>query len=173
MSELIRIENEHTTELERHSFTLYRGWDQALANDLTVHSHDERILRDTPGDASRRFRDVAAANRWYDEGQRTVYSLHGESLAGVIWYGVRPRADIGAEYTFAIRMYEEARGKKLSQAFMKAAHQDFAQLKGNPSVWLETGANNDAARHLYDMFGYEVTSEENGRVTMVYRPSAR
>lgn len=173
MSEFIRVDNEFSGEFNNKLFTLYRGWDQTLAHDLVRVSREEIIMKSTPGDISRRFRDVPTANRWQKEGQRSIYSLYGKSLAGIIWYDIRPRRDIDAEYTFAIRMYEEARGKKLAHAFMKAAHQDFTELNGDRTVWLDVAHDNPAARHLYDKFGYVPTHDENHdgqtRTVMVYR----
>jgi len=56
---------------------------------------------------------------------------------------------------------------------MKAAHQDFAERKGNPVVWLDVDLNNPAARHLYDKFGYLHVYEDEGRDVMVYRPESQ
>lgn len=169
MSELIRVNNDNAQELKDRGFILYKGWNQSLACDLVAKSTEERIVQDTPNDALKRFSTARAADDWHNTGQRTMYSLYGRSLAGVIWYDIRPRQDIDAEYTFAIRLYDEARGRRLARGFMQAAHQDFARLKRNLAVWLETNVDNTAARHLYDGFGYETIGEEDGRVTMVYR----
>lgn len=168
--DLEQIENTHTEGLEERGFQVYRGWSDELAGELVELSRQPHILEDTPGDADRRFRDQTAAKLWHDQGRRSVYTLRGDSAAGLIWYDVRPRVDVEADYTFAVRMYEEARGKKLAHGFMMAAHVDFAERKGNPSVWLDVAKGNPAARHLYDKFGYQPTHDEDDRTVMVYRP---
>lgn len=166
---LERIENIHTDALEARGFTVYQGWNDDLAEELVEVSKQPHIVASTPGDIQRRFHTLQMANAWHNEGRRSVYTLRGESLAGLIWYDVRPRADVNASHTFAIRMYEEAQGKKLAHGFMQAAHHGFVEHKGNQTVWLDVANDNPAARHLYDKFGYEATHDEGDRTVMVYR----
>lgn len=170
---LERIENEYTDTLESRGFEVYRGWNETLAEKIVNLSQQPHILETTPGDAERRFQSVNDAQIWHNMGHRSIYTLHGDDVAGLIWYDIRIRRDPNADYTFAIRTYEEAHGKKLAYGFMKAAHQDFADRKGNPAVWLDVALDNSAARHLYRKFGYRALSIENGRELMMYNPNNR
>ena len=170
MSSLERVENTYTDELENNGFSVYRGWSDEVASQLVRLSLQPHILETTSGDANRRFKDVASANGLHASGNRSIYTLQGEETAGLIWYDVRHRPELGANYTFGIRMYEASKGKKLAHGFMQAAHHDFADRKKNPTVWLDVDLNNPAARHLYDKFGYVAVHEEEGREVMVYRP---
>lgn len=167
---LERIENEHTVELESRGFDVYRGWNDTIAKKVVELSRQPHILETTGADAGRRFHTVHDARVWHGQGRRSIYTLHGEEVAGLIWYDVRIRRDIGADYTFAIRTYEEAHGKKLAYGFMKAAHHDFADRKSNPAVWLDVDLNNEAARHLYRKFGYQALYPDEGREIMIYDP---
>lgn len=172
MTERFRIDNLHTRQLSENNLALYRGWGHTVLRDLVAKSTEQHILKYTPNDAARRFLDMDAALGWVQSNDRTLYTLYDyddtRDLAGVIWYSHSPRGDVDADYTFAIRMYESSRGKKLAQGFMRAAHADWAWHNRNQNVWLETDTDNMAARHLYEQFGYKQVGKENGRVTMLY-----
>lgn len=169
MNNLEAITNTYTDSIDGRGFHVYKGWNSSIAEEIVKASTQPHIIASTPNDYTKRFRDVYSANAWNSERKRSVYTLRSIGLAGLIWYDVRPRPDIGADYTFAIRMYEEAVGKKLSLVFMNAAHTDFSAEKGNPAVWLETDETNHIAVHLYNKFGYQLVDNSNGRLTMVYR----
>lgn len=169
MNNLEYVSNEHTMQLESNGFQVYKGWNTSLANDIVEASKQKHVVESTPNDSLQRFRDLGSAIIWHDQGRRSVYSLRGDELAGIIWYDIRLRPDLQANYTFAVRMYQEAVGRKLAHTFMRAAHTDFALEKGNPAVWLETDESNTAAIRLYDKFGYELVARDSARLTMVYR----
>lgn len=170
MHNLVRIENEHTDDLESRGFEVYLGWNDTLADRIVDLSRQPHILETTGADAARRFNTLHDARAWHSQGRRSIYTLHGDDVAGLIWYDIRVRQDIGADYTFAIRTYEEAHGKKLAYGFMKAAHHDFADRKGNPAVWLDVALDNQPARHLYRKFGYQALYPDEGREVMIYDP---
>jgi ribosomal protein S18 acetylase RimI-like enzyme len=161
-------------ELREKGLTLYNSWSGTLANDLVVASRQPHIIDEkaTPRDASHRFPDWESAMDWYEKGQRSVYSLRDEQnqLAGIIWYDVRPRPDLGATHTFAIRLYDQAVGKGVGPFFIEAAQKDFETKEDNPVIWLETSVENVRAIRLYVKSGYRIFHEEAGRVTMIYDP---
>lgn len=167
----MRVESEAVTPLESRSFTVYRGWSEELAEQLVDSSRESEMLRWVPRDATERFVHEDAAHEWYRSKQRIVYSLARKAtLGGVIWFSRAPREEYGAEYTFAIRMYEEARGQKAAGPFVAVAHADFESCCGNAaSVWLEAEADNRRALNLYDQHGYEVVDDKDGRIIMVKR----
>jgi len=154
---------------EAHGFKVYEGWDDKLAAGIVAGSKEPEMRKRVPRDIAERFSDEAAAQEWYERNEKVVYSLGGRAaLAGVIWFSKNPRPEIGADFTFAIRMYEQARGRGLATDFMTAAHYDFEtakQYKGN--IWLATDTTNLAALRLYEKNGYVTVDEEDGRVTMV------
>ena len=150
--------------------TVVEGWDQTLAAQLVEASREPGILKHTPRDSSERFRNIDSANEWYDQDKnRIIYALAKTSeLAGIIWFSNKSTLGIEADYTFAIRMYEIARGKGLSEIFARTAISDFEHKSGySGDIWLETDADNMAAMHLYDKLGYKTSLQADGRVTMV------
>lgn len=163
------LTNTYSTDLESKGFRLYKGWNEKLAHEIVEASLQPHVVESTPNDSIHRFRDIGSALLWHNQGRRSIYTLRGNELSGLIWYDLRYRPDLNADYTFAIRMYKEAVGKKLAHGFMKAAHLDFAEEKGSPAVWLETDEHNNAAVRLYNKFGYETVLNNNSRLTMVYK----
>ena len=163
------MEKLNSTELNERGLSMEYGWSEKLARELVECSRQQHIIDNTPKDAGERFADFDAAMKWYESGNRFIYSLwdREDKLAGIIWYGVRPREDLGAANTFAIRLYKQSQGTGASLPFMQAAHHDFEQRVDDSSVWLETYSTNERALRLYESFGYQKVSEENRRVTMV------
>ena len=123
-----------------------------------------------PRDIGERFSDQTAAQKWYANCEREVYSLMmDDDLAGVVWFDVRPRPDLDAEYTFAIRLYESSRGKGLSYDFALAARTDMFVYRSTTGVWLETDEDNVPGLKLYEKLGYKIVDNKNGRQTLVFR----
>jgi len=68
-------------------------------------------------------------------------------------------------FTFAIRLYGNARGKGLAVKFMQAVFADFKPER----IWLETGKDNLAALKTYWRFGFRrVAESKNQKVLMVW-----
>lgn len=155
-------------QLKDAGFTIHRGWNESLASQLVAHSDEPAIKHFTPKDHSERFRDETSAHEWHKRSERIVYSLsRAAELAGVIWFRKSPKEELEADYTFAIRLYDSARGKQLSAPFMQACEDDF-QTRYNPrGIWLETDLGNTAARNLYQKMAYETMRIANERVIMV------
>jgi ribosomal protein S18 acetylase RimI-like enzyme len=148
-------------------YTLERGWSDELAAQLVANSRQSEILRHTPRDAAERFSDEEAAHAWYESNHPTVYALaRTAALAGVIWFSHRPRTEFDADYTFAIRMYDMARGKGLAKPFVTASEADFRKKHEPRAIWLETDMENSAARNLYRSIGYKVIAANSARITM-------
>lgn len=156
-------------ELAGAGLSVYEGWNEKIARDLVVASHQPHIMRNTPKDSLKRFTDKASADHWYTNKGHIVYCLYrGDAIAGIVWFADDERQDINAKHTFAIRLYQNAQGKGLSLPFMKIAHQDFLNKVGPTTIWLETDSDNTVALHLYKKFGYTKIDEKDGRITMVY-----
>lgn len=73
----------------------------------------------------------------------------------------------GGDYTFAIRMYDIARGRGLSKDFALATIADFQSHVDTHSTWLETDTRNTAAVHLYNQLGYRTVNIHDARLVMM------
>lgn len=169
MSERIIIENKHTTALDAAGFVVVQGWGSQLAEQLVRASREPEMQKRVARDQGERFVDAETASQWYQSNDRVVYALgKGAILAGVIWYSHDPRPELQAEYTFAIRMYEAARGQGLSAAFLAATQYDFEIAKRHEGgVWLETDHDNVIAQRLYEKSGYSPVNIPSPRTVMV------
>ena len=153
--------------LRKHRYLIERGWSDELADQLVSASREPQIVRYTPNDAAERFSTPEAAQEWYERKQPTIYALsRAAELAGVIWYSHRPRPELAADHTFAIRMYDSARGKGLAVPFMTVAEADFRNIAHPDGIWLETDMDNSVARNLYRKIGYKVVAASPARITM-------
>lgn len=119
-----------------------------------------------------RFKNRESFFKWKEKG-REIFTLNNENddLLGIIWMGLKglPERNYQIEidpkkykFSFAIRIYDEARGKGLAIKFMRQC------LKKN-GVWLEVSDDNLAARSLYSKFGFKQVSEtdNNNKIIMV------
>lgn len=150
-----------------HGCTVWRGWSEETARALVEASRDPLVKRFTPKDSEERFKDMAAANQWYQEKRPVLYSLQKDGqLAGVTWFTPYDRPDLGCDYTFAIRMYPAARGRHLAKPFAEMAEADFRSKHQPSGIWLETDTDNVAAQRLYESLGYQHVSTTGGRMTM-------
>jgi hypothetical protein len=167
--QMVELGEEHYS-LSKEGLRVIRGWDDTLAQQLVTNSTQKEIMEWTPKDHTERFPDVDGANRWYREDPRFIYAMaRAADLAGTIWFTKKSTEGIDAEYTFAIRMYDMARGKGLSEEFTNIVWDDFENQAGyRGGIWLETGTGNDAGLHLYQKLGYKVVSTVDGRVKMVH-----
>lgn len=134
-----------------------------------------------------RFSTVEAFRKWQQG--KELYGMTGESnkLLGFIWFEkmklpdnetfsapVNP-TDYGI--TFAIRLYDKARGQGLTRKFMDAAFSDllrqpFYMNEEHKGIWLSTSHDNVPATKGYQHFGFKQISEPNkmGKIFMLYNP---
>jgi RimJ/RimL family protein N-acetyltransferase len=150
------------------------GWSDELAHELVEVSREPKIRLFTPNDHKSRFRDDASANEWYGDTNKKpeVYSLREKAhrqLAGVAWFSMQEHELVDPLFntTFAIRLYDIARGQGLSYPFAKTAHDDFSTLAHRATgLWLETDQYNQPAQRLYEKLGYATVTAANGRIIM-------
>ena len=167
MQELELLRNDAAELLRERGYETRLGWSALLAEQLVGASQEDTIKHWTPRDHRERFASVEAANDWYASRPRYFYSLaEGDELAGVIWYGNDPRPELSADWAFAIRLYEIARGKRLAGGFMQATELDLTERTKPQGIWLETDTVNDVARRLYEGQGYETVSQSSDRIIM-------
>ncbi|MBC7512266.1 GNAT family N-acetyltransferase [Candidatus Saccharibacteria bacterium] len=156
-----------SSRLHGKGFQIQRGWSDELSQQLVAGSREPAIQRHTPKDMNERFIDADAAGAWFEEKQPIIYALsRAAQLAGVIWFSHRPRPEYSADYTFAIRMYDVARGVGLAEPFIDTSEDDFRSIVKPEGIWLETEFENSAARNLYHKIGYTVIAASPGRITM-------
>lgn len=157
----------YTNQLNAKGFSIIKGWNGELAEQLVAHSQEDAIKRWTPKDAAERFPSVEAAEAWYGKNEHVIYALGSVAqLAGVMWFTRydAPEIERGNRFTMAVRMYDNARGRGLTYDFGKAAHLDLEQ-EYSGDVWLETDAVNEVALHVYRRLGYREEVQAHGYVT--------
>lgn len=121
----------------------------------------------------KRFASIESFSQWQRQG-RIIYTLidQQQNLLGIIWFGQKdPPIDIPANFTFAIRIYGNARGQGLSQEFMKIAFNDLQKNQTETHItgfWLETDQNNLPAIHSYQKFGFKSISQIDGKNIMLF-----
>lgn len=163
------VTNQHTPRLSDQGYELLRGWDTSLAAAIVERSREPHILHSTPRDASQRFPTLEAAEQWHDSHERIVYGLfHAVELSGLIWYNKAPLPSHDADVTFAIRLYDGARGKGLGRPFLEATEVDYReQTDYDGPIWLSTALDNTVAQSLYLRTGYQPVAERDERLIMI------
>jgi ribosomal protein S18 acetylase RimI-like enzyme len=131
-------------------------------------NNDETVKKFTSDE--RRFKDKESYLNWLQKG-RKIYSLVDKkgNLMGITWFGAE-----GEGFTFALRIYGEARGKGLGYGFLRETMNDYMKLDEyqnaeNREWWLETSENNIAAIKIYEKLGFELEKEGEGRGKLIYR----
>jgi RimJ/RimL family protein N-acetyltransferase len=142
-------------------------------NQLIEYSRSDPSIIEFTSDPVR-FKNKESFNNWYQQG-RTIYTLIDKqnNLLGIIWFGQKTLPDLPEyNYTFAIRIYDRARGQGLSYQFMKFTFNDlFSKEKQITGFWLETSANNIAAIKTYKKFGFKPIdySDDQSKIYMTRR----
>jgi len=141
-----------------NNFIFKSGITESQINELINYSNTDHQIIQFTSDKTR-FADLSAYKLWFSKKNPTIYTLTDKSnhLCGLIWF----EGD-----TFAIRLYDKARGKGLSLDFMKQAFDDFKPK----NVWLKTSADNLPAISTYKKFGFKQTTEpdDKGKIIMTY-----
>ncbi len=156
-SPLYVVDAERADEYQGDDAFVLRGLTQSLREQLMVKSKQEAIVRWTGKDAAERFitTDVILAS----ESDRTYYPLVQRSadgqldLGGLLFFS--PREKHGANYTYAVRLYEGYGRRGLAERLTNTGIDDFALLHPQErSIWLETDLDNEGAHRLYEKTGF-------------------
>lgn len=141
---------------------------------IKYSNFDELIIKTTSD--RKRFSDQASVDKWLKK-KRVIYTLNDveNKLMGIIWFGkeVNPSKDKKYNITFAIRLYEFARGKGYAKKFMTEAITKFkltSEYKNRTGgFWLITNSDNLPAIKAYEHFGFKKIPYENSesKVLMV------
>lgn len=177
------LESLKTTELPPE-LTVNEGITEEQIEELIHYSSsDEQVAAQTSD--PKRFKNRAAYDEWTKK-RRTIYTMADteDTLLGIIWYGTQPLprdktfiADLNLDdygITFAIRIYGQARGRKLANPFMASAWRKYSistgyQQQTTKGVWLETNERNVNAVNAYKRFGFQQisSSDEHNRILMI------
>jgi len=104
---------------------------------------------------------IAEFFRRYDENRDRVWSLYaGERLAGSITIDGINAGTKGAQVRWFI-LHPEFQGQGLGTKLITEA-MAFCESKGYNHIFLTTFAGLDAARHLYEKWGFQLTHEQRG-----------
>jgi len=138
---------------------IVKGLSEKNIEELIKYAKSDDLIIKNTSDASRFF-DKDAYNEWLKKG-RKIYSLVDENddLMGVTWFGKDKDG-----FTLAIRMYGKARGKGLSENFLRETMDDFMKEPEyidaqNKSWWLEVSKDNLPAIKIYEKLGFVKTSD--------------
>lgn len=127
---------------------------------LTVKKRDGEEAQIVHG----RFANPQTLTAWLEK-ERQIYVFHDPhgKLKGIIWFG---KSDIdsevdfeaaGEQHTFAVRIYDDARGKGLYRQFSEAAivHYRENHMAEGDILWLSTQATNERALRAYERTGWK------------------
>ena len=133
-----------------------------------------------------RFTTIEEFRSW--EKNKELYGMADSKggLYGIIWFEkmklpdnktfsapINP-TDYGI--TFAIRLYDKARGQGLTRKFMGAAFSDLLRQpfyvdEEHKGIWLSTSHDNTPAVTGYQHFGFKQVTNKNseGKISMIYK----
>lgn len=168
-------------------YRLFLGIDDAHIDFLVHTAHFDPLIISQTHD-QKRFSSREVVEEWLKK-ERIIYSLSPAhtadvqpiepgTLAGIAWFSKKKTPGTPFEWTFAVRLYESARGNGLSFPFMKRCFAEFWKLHPGEGVWLVTDSSNLLAQKLYEKFGFhkqeplrETDPENDGRVFYVISPT--
>ena len=146
------------------TFKVTLGLDQTAVNQFTRRSCDltDTELQRFTTDYKRICQNGYAS--WYAKERYPFTLLDSEgALAGIIWFGPKEFPELvsgevpGVQKpwdTFAIRMYEPYRGKRLALPFSQSVFEAYAKMRPDHAVWLDTQNENEGAIRLYKKLGF-------------------
>ncbi len=161
-----------------------KGLNRNQVRQLIKFTNTDPLIAETTRDLER-FKDIKTYRLWLTK-KRTIYALidKNKNLMGIIWFGIKQMPKninfsekLNANHysvTFAIRLYEGARGKSLSKKFITNTWELYSNSKEflenpNKGLWLETNINNFAAVSSYKNLGFKLVSkpDKKGNVIML------
>lgn len=168
-------------------FSLNRGITHKQALQLIEFASSDTEVIGQTSDA-KRFANKTSLERWLGKGGgRIIYTLadETENLCGIVWFGREqmPNHDFVRDFdyenygiTFAIRTYDRARGKHVSDKFLVGAIEDFTKRDFykstvNKGIWLETSDTNLPAKKLYEKTDWIRVSDPDSkdRILMIFK----
>jgi ribosomal protein S18 acetylase RimI-like enzyme len=135
---------------------------------LLSYTREDKLVRTQTHDFDR-FKSKKTFSTWKARG-KTIYTLISRNgkLLGIVWFSRKQFKNY--RFTFAIRVYQPARGKKISGKFLETTYLDFKTTHKKPGLWLKTGKNNIRALKLYRRFGFKHIEETTkGEILMILK----
>lgn len=145
------------------------GLSEKNVGQLIDYANNDETVRKYTSDP-KRFKDRENFENWLKK-DRKIYSLVDKkgNLMGISWFGAE-----GEGFTFALRIYGEARGRGLGYEFLKETMNKFMQLDDyknakNQEWWLETSKENVAAIKIYEKCGFVFETEGESLEKLIFR----
>ncbi len=168
---------------EIENLKVFKGITNNQIEQLVHLSQTDNLVIQNTHDKER-FKSIDSYHEFPPQG-KTVYTLTNdqEKLCGIIWFhhmelpDKKYKFNINKELytiTFAIRTYNQARGKGYSYHFAKIAFEDFYKSEeykklGQKGFWLETYSWNKPAINTYKKCGFEEITDpdDNQRILLI------
>ncbi|MFH2118273.1 MAG: GNAT family N-acetyltransferase [Candidatus Paceibacterota bacterium] len=171
-----------------NQFSLWQGLNESHQQQVVAAAKNDPLVIKFTSDPQR-FASLAKLKTWL-AGERIVCALTPKlspnKLVGLAWFfheslsiddlsrpsplssnlPIKP-----SHWTFGIRLYGDARGKRLSLPLMRKAFAHFWQKHPQESVWLSTAADNLVAHKVYERFGFEFLGEKDNRFFYLKNPN--
>ena len=138
---------------------------------LEISQFDSLIKKFTSDE--KRFKDLVSFKTWSKHTpDKFVFLDEEDNLIALVWFSHKKMPISGfAEFNWslALRVYGEARGKGLAKEFLDLALTIFKKQSPDRKIWLSTSFDNLAAIKTYQKLGFKKVSEPNekGKILMM------
>jgi hypothetical protein len=162
----------YSTSAETNDYTIHKGLDGYLANQIVANSLQVKIMRDAPVDRET-FATIGSVMEWQRLHNGEVYSLmRNRTLASVALFMSTPEIVQPASTQLIFREYFRI-GHDRATDFMNAslldleAHHDVAT-----GIWTETGLRSSEEHDIFAAVGFEAISQTRTHETLL-RPGIK
>ncbi len=177
--------NDQLTSPNGETFFFKKGITDGQIDQLIQYAQTDEGVKQFTSDP-KRFASRDSFNNWRKP-NAVFYTLVDEDnhLMGIIWleelelpeFEIPKNIEINAidpnDYhtTFAIRLYDKARGQGLSSPFTKVALEDYKLHHPDEDIWLATSPDNTAAINSYKKSGFvELGLRQDGQKLLMVMP---
>lgn len=179
------MENPQITSTNGEIFFFKKGITESQIEELIGYAQTDEEVKRFTSDATR-FASRDSFNNWRKP-NAVFYTLVDEDnhLMGIIWleelelpeFKLPENIDINSidlnDYhtTFAIRLYDKARGQGLSSKFTQLALEDYKLQHPDADIWLATSPDNQPAINSYKKSGFiELGMRQDGQKLLMILP---
>jgi len=138
---------------------IVKGLSEKNIDQLIVFTNSDIDVQKNTSDL-KRFASRQLWEAWQEKG-RKMYAMidDNDDLMGITWFGPE-----GNGFTLAVRMYGNARGKGLSESFLRETMESYMQEPEyanaqNKDWWLEVSKDNLPAIKIYEKLGFVKTRD--------------
>ncbi|OGJ37188.1 MAG: hypothetical protein A2383_03155 [Candidatus Pacebacteria bacterium RIFOXYB1_FULL_39_46] len=167
-----------------NQFSLWQGLREIHQQQIMTAVKNDPLLAKFTSDPQR-FSTLQKLKTWL-AGPRIIYILTPKEkpneLSGLVWFShellsvenlitdslllIEP-----SHWTLGIRLYQNARGKRLSLPLLKKTFAHFWQTNSKENVWLSTASGNSVAQKIYQQFGFEFLGKKENRFFYLKKPN--